>query len=521
MNQNWLRGLKSHLVGASGSAPRRARLQVEKLEERDVPATFTVSNANDDGMGSLRQAIRDANKMAGADTITFSAAAFPAGTQINLTSGAYVVNDFVTIQGPGAGNLTINAGGTSRIFTVDSAAASNGGAMSLNQAGTLINVSISGMTLANGKDANGGGAILDNGENVTLNAVQVDGNTSTATNGGAILVVDATSVGSLTVSQSSFTNNSAPNNSGGAISVQGNEGVTIRNTTFDGNKSPNGGAIFLFAGGAQTLEFNTFSNNVATTGGAVYVNNATALLNGNILAGNTAMDAANGPDLFVQAGTSLSAASSYNDIVAAAGAGLNAALLTSNNNRSVDPALGALTTLANGTKARAPQNVNLIDQVPANLAPMVDQGGKVRPVGAAADIGAVEVGTPAPPGGGIQIDPVSPIGPVPGSMTGSPFAVPAGTNVTAQFRVTSAVSRAGKSKKRSQLTVSVTNLSGFDAGAVQAVVTGFQRKGKKRKPFTFTMSFPAVAAGQTVKAVKPFTKKNGRVTLTATTITTA
>ena len=35
-------------------------------------ATFTVTNLNDSGAGSLRQAILDANAAAGADTITFS-----------------------------------------------------------------------------------------------------------------------------------------------------------------------------------------------------------------------------------------------------------------------------------------------------------------------------------------------------------------------------------------------------------------------------------------------------------------
>src|SRR4051794_32402938 len=49
----------------------RARLMVQGLEGRVVPATFTVLNANDAGAGSLRQAILDANTAAGADTIVF------------------------------------------------------------------------------------------------------------------------------------------------------------------------------------------------------------------------------------------------------------------------------------------------------------------------------------------------------------------------------------------------------------------------------------------------------------------
>jgi hypothetical protein len=39
----------------------RRRLELLGLEERIVPATFTVINTGDAGVGSLRQAIIDAN----------------------------------------------------------------------------------------------------------------------------------------------------------------------------------------------------------------------------------------------------------------------------------------------------------------------------------------------------------------------------------------------------------------------------------------------------------------------------
>ena len=51
------------------SAPKRSRGQFhltipEQLEGRRLMATFTVVNTNDDGSGSLRQAIVDANTAA-------------------------------------------------------------------------------------------------------------------------------------------------------------------------------------------------------------------------------------------------------------------------------------------------------------------------------------------------------------------------------------------------------------------------------------------------------------------------
>ena len=63
-------------------------------------ATITVTNTNDSGLGSLRQALHDAND---GDTITFVVT----GT-IVLTSEVLVIDNDVTISGPGANRLSIN-----------------------------------------------------------------------------------------------------------------------------------------------------------------------------------------------------------------------------------------------------------------------------------------------------------------------------------------------------------------------------------------------------------------------------
>lgn len=52
--------------------PTFFRPRLEGLESRCVPATYTVSNAQDSGAGSLRQAILDANSNGGSDTIQFN-----------------------------------------------------------------------------------------------------------------------------------------------------------------------------------------------------------------------------------------------------------------------------------------------------------------------------------------------------------------------------------------------------------------------------------------------------------------
>src|SRR5580700_494550 len=63
-------------------------------------ATITVTNTNDSGPGSLRQALAVAHD---GDRITFAVS----GT-ITLTSGGLVVTKNVTISGPGANELSID-----------------------------------------------------------------------------------------------------------------------------------------------------------------------------------------------------------------------------------------------------------------------------------------------------------------------------------------------------------------------------------------------------------------------------
>ena len=65
-------------------------------------ATITVTNTNDSGAGSFRQAIIAASP---GDTINFA----PSVTTVTLTSGELVIDKNLTITGPGANRLTVTA----------------------------------------------------------------------------------------------------------------------------------------------------------------------------------------------------------------------------------------------------------------------------------------------------------------------------------------------------------------------------------------------------------------------------
>jgi hypothetical protein len=73
-------------------------------------ATITVTNTNDSGPGSLRQALADANN---GDTVNFSVT----GT-ITLTSGELLLDKGVNISGPGANLLAVSRPVTAPCFRI-------------------------------------------------------------------------------------------------------------------------------------------------------------------------------------------------------------------------------------------------------------------------------------------------------------------------------------------------------------------------------------------------------------------
>lgn len=88
------------------------RLILDRLEDRSVPSTFTVTNTNDSGLGSLRQAILDANVHSGSDLIKFAIAGTGVHT-ISPTSPLPAITDPLAIDGytqPGAKANTLSTG---------------------------------------------------------------------------------------------------------------------------------------------------------------------------------------------------------------------------------------------------------------------------------------------------------------------------------------------------------------------------------------------------------------------------
>ena len=253
--------------------------------------TVTVTNTSDSGVDSLRAVIAAAG---GGDTVAFDSSLN--GQTIALTSGAITIDKSLTIDGPGAAQLAIDAGHGSQIFTV------SGG-----------NLSISGLTLADGAAPEIGGAIEQAGTgSLTVSDCTFTGNTaggaggsadeSNQGHGGAIYI--SPSSGPTSVSESTFSANAAGGpggtgfgsglGSGGAIWDAG-ESLTVSASTFtdntaggngDGGKQSGngaGGAIQKSGGLSLTVSDSEFAGNTAGgdggtelrsgrgIGGAIYV----------------------------------------------------------------------------------------------------------------------------------------------------------------------------------------------------------------------------------------------------------
>jgi hypothetical protein len=209
-----------------------------------VAATFSVTTTADTGVGSLRQAILDANASTGVNAIVFGVS----GT-ITLASTLPTSTSALTIDGSGQ-RITISGGNLVPVLRNFSA-----------------RLDLNALTIANGRCAVsslclGGGAIVNAAALNISNSLFVAN--STDTSGGAIST-DTNSLATVTVVNSTFVGNSAVAG-GGAIFNGGGASTVVTNSTFFGNTA---GSLGLGAAVANAAG-STFSvrNTILAAGGA-------------------------------------------------------------------------------------------------------------------------------------------------------------------------------------------------------------------------------------------------------------
>jgi hypothetical protein len=291
------RGRRQHRPAAP-----RFRPQLETLEDRWLPSTLTVTSAADSGPGSLRADITAANP---GDTIKFAPSLN--GNTIQLTSGELDITKNLTIQGPGAGLLTISGNYNPlsltgfRVFEVDGVTA------------TIAGLTISnGYGARNGTGGGGGGGILNYGGHLTVSSCTLSNNA--AAFGGAICNMH---YGALTVSDCTLTGNqftaSEGQMGGGGIYNAYVCSASVTDSTLSGNHGPHnygtstgdgsygdGGGIYN--GGWMTLSGSTVTNNTPYKyGGGIYEDTYAhlSILNQSVVTNNHAVG-----DLYLAYGAS-------------------------------------------------------------------------------------------------------------------------------------------------------------------------------------------------------------------------
>ncbi|MEH2107263.1 DUF4347 domain-containing protein [Nostoc sp.] len=249
-----------------------------------VNTDTVVTNTNDSGAGSLRQALLNANATAGADTITFAGSVFTDASPdiITLTSGQLTITDDVTIAGTGASQLTISGNNASSVLEIT---------------GTGTDVSIDGLKIANANDVIYGSIFLDS--NTSLNLT----NSTVSDNQGAVGGIF--NRGNLNLTNTTVSGNRGSTLGGGVFNTGT---LSLTNSTVSGNRAylydlfnAYGGGIFNT--GTLKITGSTVSNNTAyaegvsyrspniypSYGGGIY-NSGTVDITGSTISGNGAGD---------------------------------------------------------------------------------------------------------------------------------------------------------------------------------------------------------------------------------------
>lgn len=258
-----------------------------------IRVTTSADELNADGDCSLREAVRAANTNAAVDACAAGISngndyidiAAISGQTVTLTLGEIVVTGatrFGPENGPAVATLTIDAGGASRIFAIDT------------QNGNSEVVRFQRLTLRNGSAERGGAVLVPAGDYAEFDGCTFTDNratgSTTADGGGAIYTA-----GSVAVLNGTFTGNTALNGSanggailnaaGGSLQVLNNGGSLV----LSQNRAARAGGAIETAG-PLFIDGGAFTSNAAgLNGGAVHVTGAnTATIVGGAFSQNSA-----------------------------------------------------------------------------------------------------------------------------------------------------------------------------------------------------------------------------------------
>lgn len=314
---------------ANSPRPNLRKLRCEHLEDRRLLAVVTVDTIEDivdlnDGRTSLREAIFATNTVPGADEIVFD---FDRPATILLTQGELQITDSLTISGPGAELLTIDASGNdptpdSTYEDGDDTNDGDGSSVFLIDDGRLrtsSSVEIQGLTIT-GSDHPWNGAV-ESEELLRLSRVTVIGNSRFGVLSHEVLEIadslikdnsgigvasrDLTHIGSSTITgntglgisvsasttidDSEISNNIGDENgyfgTGGGIDAY--HALTIRNSSITGNSGRFGGGVYARFGPLLIDNTTIEGNSSGNGGGGIHSRNGQLSVISSSIIGNS------------------------------------------------------------------------------------------------------------------------------------------------------------------------------------------------------------------------------------------
>jgi CSLREA domain-containing protein len=274
----------------------RRSLGCERLEDRRLLATIQVTSIDDtvnlnDGTTTLREALFAASTLVEDAEIVFEPALFAAGAQsITLKLGTLTISDSVTITGPGAELLTIDARGSDPTPNVKQ----GDGVSAL----TLIDLTAIGphdivlrdLSITGGDSEQGGG--IFSRVNLTLEGCIVHDNFATSHGGG----IESTG-GSLTIRDSELRGNRSGALGGGFHSFSSE--VEITGSRFESNEAGRAGGGASGASGSLIVTGSVFRDNYSARGGGLDWHDMTMEIRGSTFIENRAAIQGGGVSLVV------------------------------------------------------------------------------------------------------------------------------------------------------------------------------------------------------------------------------